>query len=46
MSSNGLYTLKFMDGNVNAVKYERILFDNLLPNFKKLYPDGISSFTG
>lgn len=40
MSSKGLGTLEFINGTVNAEKYQQTLNDSLLPNIEKLHPDG------
>lgn len=39
MSNNGLGMLQFVDGTINATKYQEILEKNLLPSATKLYRD-------
>lgn len=40
MSANGTGNFQFIDGTVNALKYQEILSNNLLPSVEKLHPDG------
>lgn len=40
MSGSGLGILEFIDGNVNAEKYQRILDNSLLPSIEMLHPEG------
>lgn len=39
MSSKGIGTLEFIDGTVNAEKYQRILAASLLSSIEKLHPE-------
>ena len=40
MSNNGVGNLHFIDGMVNAVKYQCILEQSLLPSLERLHPEG------
>lgn len=44
MSSNGTGRLHFIDGTVNAVKYQEILQESLLPSLQELHPEGDAIF--
>lgn len=44
MSANGVGKLHFIDGTVNAVKYQNILETNLLVSIPMLSPDGNFTF--